>query len=771
MTHADAPALACSRCGAPVAPGAATCDYCRTPLAWGATAPMTPTRSVRDAATRWARSVFGAPRKFAELITSVEVRDEVFQRLFTEIVRREIREERLPSRGGHRSSRRVDPNSVDPFGISVPDLRTASEYIATCTVCQGTGSGRCGSCNGSGRSRCGNCNGSGKERKYYKKSSRLVKCGVCRGGGTVACGGCGGGGTVPCRGCTGSGCQLAWLTYNQTVRATTSIEPQSPVLAAHKQLAQERALSSDELTAFGILASGEASGPLQPAAVDGLQPDYLRQHMRAVDPRLERVSQQQYLKLAVVRRDAAFEMCATRGVLVLSGNTLAGSSTREALRPVRRRLIWWTLLVLALYAATGPVQARLLHPGAYFARSNLWIGTGLALAFALTAIVAGGLLRELRVGFRVGRLSLLEKVLTGAAVLGIVVAGAIEVASRPHLEDVQRAIGTGDLVRATVVVEALSATVGDTIEVRDAEDSVLLAKANASTGESRLRNLDLVASRKGRRAVQAAKAARADRLNQIATFTIDKNPTAALNAIKQWFPGSPRNDPEVAEAEARAEDSAWTLCTDDFCRFDAARAANAAAPTTERGTRASAARDHILTSLVFTAQPAETTLARVKRLGVLGDDARKATAVAGSDNEILTKANAAQTLSVMERAKVALIGAEEPIISELIGSPVAQNQRVGLLSLGASTNLYVVHDTRRRCTGLYAVGADKGARAIGAASWTAPSLLSQAVGHPATVKKPTGGSSAARWFENGIPVVARWEGDTLIELRVGDASP
>jgi hypothetical protein len=493
--------------------------------------------------------------------------------------------------------------------------------------------------------------------------------------------------------------------------------------------------------------------------------------MRAVDPRLERVAQQQYLRLAVVRRDATFELCGTGGVLVLSGNTLAGSSTREALRPVRRRLIWWTLLVMALYVASGPARARLLHPGAYFARSNLWVGTALALAFALTAIVAGGLLRELRVGFRIGRLSSLEKVLIGGAILGIVVAGAIEIASRPHLEDVQRAIGSGDLVRATVIAEALSITLSDVAKARDAEDSVLLAKANASNGEDRLRNLDLVASRKGPRAVQAAKAARAERLKRIAAFTIDKNPTAALNALKQWFPGSLRNDPEVAEAEARAEDSAWALCADDFCRVETARAANAAAPTPERGTRATAARDHVLTALVFTAQPTETPLARVKRLGVLGEDARRATAVAGSDKDILAKAELAGTLSVTERAKVALIGAEEPMVSELIGSPVAQNPRVGLVSVGAGTNLYVVHDARRRCTGLYAVGANKGARAIAAETWAAPRILSQAVGHPATVKKPTGSSSAARWFESGIPVVARWEGDTLIELRVGDATP
>jgi len=40
----------------------------------GSGRPVPPTRSVRDAAAHWARSIFGAPRNFADLVRSVQVR-------------------------------------------------------------------------------------------------------------------------------------------------------------------------------------------------------------------------------------------------------------------------------------------------------------------------------------------------------------------------------------------------------------------------------------------------------------------------------------------------------------------------------------------------------------------------------------------------------------------------------------------------------------------------------------------------------------------------
>lgn len=91
MTAPSPSALRCPSCGAPVPEGAATCSYCRATLGWGPGAPVPPTRSVRDAAAHWARSIFGAPRNFADLIQSVQVRDEVFERIVTEVARREVR--------------------------------------------------------------------------------------------------------------------------------------------------------------------------------------------------------------------------------------------------------------------------------------------------------------------------------------------------------------------------------------------------------------------------------------------------------------------------------------------------------------------------------------------------------------------------------------------------------------------------------------------------------------------------------------------------------
>src|SRR5258708_3753802 len=151
MTESIPSTLACPSCGAPVAAGAVRCSYCAGTLVWGALAPMTPKRSVRDAAEAWARTVFGAPRKFADLVRGVEVRDEVIHRVITNVVRRDIHEERLPSNARTRSAPRVDPRTVDPFAVPIEELRAASEHFPTCVGCGGAGKSACPSCRGGGR--------------------------------------------------------------------------------------------------------------------------------------------------------------------------------------------------------------------------------------------------------------------------------------------------------------------------------------------------------------------------------------------------------------------------------------------------------------------------------------------------------------------------------------------------------------------------------------------------------------------------------------------
>lgn len=173
----------------------------------------------------------------------------------------------------------------------------------------------------------------------------------------------------------------------------------------------------------------------------------------------------------------------------------------------------------------------------------------------------------------------------------------------------------------------------------------------------------------------------------------------------------------------------------------------------------------------YGAKPGATPLAHVQRLRTLREDAEKTLVVAGDDSELKGKADAAVAISDSERAKVPLLGADEAVVDDVLGVGTDHGANMMLVSLAGGVSVYRVHDALRRCMGIYVVGSRKGARAINGKDWTAARILSQAVGHSSTIKKPVGSATVTRWAEGPFPVVARWEGGDLVELRVGDAAP
>ena len=751
-----------------MAQSASVCGYCHASLAWEGAPPMTPERSVRDAATEWARKVFGAPRNFADLIQSVQIRDEVLHRAFTTVARRDLTEERVASSERRSQTARVDPNTVDPFTVSTETLRVESEHVAACAACGGSGSASCPGCGGNGRSRCHQCGGSGQERRYYKKTSRLVKCSVCRASGTVSCGTCDGGGAVTCRGCNGSGHQLAWLTYDERVRGFASITPESPVAIAHRQLLEHRALAPADLRTFGTSVSEEARGPLKHSP--GMDKAFLRAQTDSLDPRLERVSYQQYLKLAVVRRDATFEMCGTTGVLVLSGGNLVGSRTSEALRPVRLRLNLWGLLTCFLLAAMMILFGSLRGRAPYFDRTNEWLMIAGGAATLLGGGFVGGALRALRPGFRFGKLDRIEKA-SGALALAALLGGLLVFAlARPTVSEAQRALAAGNVARARLVVDALRSTKGDTAEVLDMVDAVMLAEAQPLTGDDKLQVLDAVAARKGNRARQAADAARAERIAEIRQLVDDKHSADAIARIDKWWPQSWQGDHDLAELRATAQDQTFAACSDDPCRYSMATMASAAASTPERAARTTSARQMLLGDLGFSEVPGEPTLIRLQRLRATATTAARTIAVSPDDQELVGKASTVAKWTASERAKVPLIAADEPVAAELLGSVRHQTATIDVATLDGVLAFLSI-DGQKKCRGLYLVGPAKGVRSLDAAPDATIYVLSQAVGHPATIKKPPKGSASSQWMEGGTLVVGRWSNDTLVELRIGDATP
>lgn len=723
------------------------------------------TASVIAAAVRWSRSVFGAPRNFESLVVSVEAKDEVFERILTEIVRREIREERIVTRKSSRTSARLNPRTVDPFSISVAELRSQSEYVADCAECRSAGEVTCSGCSGSGRAQCPGCRGSGQELRQYKKSSRWIKCTVCRGKGQVICQTCIGRGRVACSKCEGSGCQLAWLTYDQKSRSVLSIKPQSPVLRAHPQLSAERPIDENDISLFSVLENVEDRGPLLGRISDELFPGNLEAQTAALDTQLERVGYQQYIRFAAKRRDVTYEMCGTQGTVVLSGTGLVGSRTREAVRPIEKRLFLWLLATLAALFAAMMALGSVLGAAQYFVASNRWMTLFWGVAVIGTTLIAGAFLREVRPRLKFGGFSRFEKYVTIASALAVAAMSVVWSISRPKVDEARQSLNGSNIPRAKIVVEALKEVDGDTAEILRVEDEVLLREARSLTGESKLQLLDAVARRNGPVAAVAAGEAREERLTTIRLLNESKASADSIARIDAWFPSSV--DPEVVVERARAYDIANEQCGDDVCRFMAATQALQVKGSPERTERLGATRKRLSDALFVGDIAEESPLSRLQRLRTTSDVATKVIDAAKDDAPLLQQATQALSTARDSRLKVPLIGANEVIVEELVGEQIEGEGPVSRDGM----KLFFVFDPKRRCTGVYFVGISENSRPLSYGVQGHDGLLSQALGQEAKVKAPKGQETVTRWAQGGIPVVARWKGATLMELRVGNAVP
>jgi hypothetical protein len=308
------------------------------------------------------------------------------------------------------------------------------------------------------------------------------------------------------------------------------------------------------------------------------------------------------------------------------------------------------------------------------------------------------------------------------------------------------------------------------LSVEEADDALMLTQAEAATGEEKLRLLDTVANRKGRRALEASRAARAERVKEIRRQLEAGNATAALASLEQSFPSwEGQAEPEIEGLRARAHDLAFAACTDAVCRFDASAKALASFGTPEREARAEKFRNQLVESLSFAALEQETTLARLQRLGALSSLATDI--IDGvSDKEMRLKARQAHDFARIERAKVPLIGNDDGVAAELLGELTPIGPKLMSIELDG-IEAFLVLDAQRKCRGLYAAG-KRGARALPSSGlWPADRVLSQAVGREMLTKRPPAGDGTVRWTQDKVPIVARWNGDNLIELRIGNAAP
>ncbi|MFO0554064.1 MAG: hypothetical protein U0271_37130 [Polyangiaceae bacterium] len=765
--------IVCNVCGGSqvgVSTGELTCRYCRATVS--TTTPNTASITVNEAANRWARSVFGAPRRLADLIDTIEPRDEMIERVITEVTRRDIFRERIaaaPNVGPASRKREPDAATIDPFSITVSELRDETEQVVRCDGCSGSGLANCHVCGSSGRARCHFCAGSGTMPST--KTNRMIKCSVCRGSGATVCGACNGSGRLACGGCAGSGKQLSWLTYTQRAEWRVTVAPQSAVVGAHACLTEKRPLTAGDVRELGLVTMLEANGPVSEEHYREapVEPEVLLAVAREIDPRLERITRQQYVKLAMIRRDVQYEIAGRRAALVLSGRDLKGAHDPGTEAPIRRRVRVWAVGWALASVVLGLLVLELRGRAAYFANTNAlmmwaWLGGVLSLA-----VLFGGLSREWRAGLRFGRLTIGERgagVLTALAPVVMVIGYA---AGRPSLREVESALGKNDVAQARRVVDALKEASGSRPDVLDAEDSVLIAEAANLHGDARLKVLDDVARRNGTYASAAAASAKLERLTSVRALIDAKRAEAALSAIDAAWPGAAAADPEVAAERARASDLQANQCSNAACRVQAANLANVAASTPARADAAAKARSALVRELSVEPIKGESLLERLVRMRAVRDLADDTVRIV-NDKDLTEKARSARTAALKERAKVPILGSDKAIAIELLGGTADTDNGFSRVTVD-TTSVYLVLDGANHCTGLYVVGSKRGARTVGGgAEWSSARILSQAIGNEQSILPPDR-SDIATWTVGGTPVVARYDSGSLVEIRIGDAKP
>lgn len=623
---------------------------------------------VAPAFQRWANSVFGSPWRAHELITGVAARDEVIERLVTQVRRREVREVRAATQERRSTASRLSHDSLDPFAYSAETLRVASQYIAQCASCGASGMTPCGTCRGSRTAACPTCSGTGKQRS--PKTGRPINCKTCKKTGRVPCGSCMATGAVACGSCFGSGHQLAWLTFVESEHWQVSVTPgDSLVVVAHRELAKARPLRSDELSAFSVIADNRSEGPLDPRAVGQPYRQLPQAHHATIDARLERIASQQYLRLAIIRRDVTYEMCGTQGAVALSGNALVGATTRDAVRPIRRRLFMWGLSIAGVAAAAIVLQAALLGSSSYFDSAKAQAGALTVAAIALAIPALGAVLRAWRGGARFHRLRRRTLAFGGGASLALAAIAAVGIIERPTAADAQAALSSGNVSRARMVVTALrERAVGASGEPRtddELDDRIMLAEAAHATGAERLRLIDAVTSHHGAAAAEAMAAARRERLAQVQRMIDARDGKAALAALDGWFASDRSAD--IAEPRARAHDAALGQCTQDACRLGEALQAQAAHPSVERTEKVAALRAQLREALAVERVAAVAPmLSRLQQLRRLGETGAQVLATRIDDDKLPSEARAAVAFAADERAKVSLLRAERDVIEELL---------------------------------------------------------------------------------------------------------
>jgi hypothetical protein len=517
----------------------------------------------------------------------------------------------------------------------------------------------------------------------------------------------------------------------ESVRTVATFLRETPLLTPHGYLREQRFLGDRDLACFNPFVTIEHPGPIPHDELAREDADDLARISPRIDPRLERVRAQQLLRFGVVRRDVRYEMCGTTGTITLSGATLLGSSSKDALRPIHLRLALLAVVGVILIGLASYWGSTFSGPTEYFATSNRRITVVLIISVVAAVAAASTTLRRLRPGFRWWPSTRFERVSAAVFVAAFASAPLLAFISRPTAAEVRAGIAAGDLERATLVLEALKATRASE-DVRALREELVLAEAERLTGYERIAKLEEAAA----------------------------------------LPGPHTGEERGRALRAEAYDQTAAACKDVVCRFVAARSADAAQASPARAEALSAARQEVLAAL----DPKEASDPdALRRLRALRAAASLGGAVlaAAPDEELSKKATAAAATVDAELSKVLLIGAPVALVNEVLARPTDGSPLTGWREL-EGVAVYPA-DIADRCTGLYVVGAAAGLRSLLGKEPGLRRLLAQATGRPAAAipgrPKSPKQHDVSTWTEGSTKVSARWSGEVLMELRIGDAAP
>jgi hypothetical protein len=619
---------------------------------------------------------------------------------------------------------------------------------------------------------CPECKGTGKAYGIASNGSRRkMNCKNCARVGTIPCSSCSDG-RVRCRTCSGSGRFRRWLEVVEKSHHDVQIEPDGELTrpfawGTDGTTATAKEIEVDARIVLEVASQGPTSREaLQAASVPS---EWLEAHWRNIQPKGrpgERARKQTFWLLEVPSVEVAYSLGAgPEGEVAFEGRRLLApaASGDEQFAARARRIGRVRRLVLG---------AAMLLPLAYVTRGpHFWSAgvLGVALAALATVGAVDRFLREATLGHRRARV---WAALTGVTAMA---ASAFAAASEPSLRSVRREIAANHFDAAGLELTAVGGPTEAGLEGTWADLQLARTVAAADLTEA-IRAAKEVPSGLPQR-LAATRHVHDLAVREITSRLVSRRPREAKAILVQALPlllttaDSGDYQQEANELSAKVYDQEFEICQTDPCRLAAAVEALRLSSTAFRKEREELVRARLSEALSVEAHAAESPLERLQRLRQLWALA-KAVTDTSVDGEVATKARKAATFALDERAKVALIGAQNTVAAELVGASTTN-----LVTRFGSVSIFL--QTRgTRCVGAYIVGADKESRVLNGSPRENETVRALALALGRTVPLPDAPkrtkneqSSTTRSMSGTVPIAARWRDGALVELRVGEVKP